>query len=103
MTTIRGEISPGTSGHLNDQLTGRIWLTQARGQWPIQLHVSENQVITWLENNPTGAAWEYEVTPVRRVEVVTHEPHLAEFGKIEPIEDEKPPKARLMRNEEAVR
>jgi hypothetical protein len=88
MTTIRGEISPGTPGHLNDQLAGRVLLTQVKGQWPIQLHVSESQVITWLENNPTGLAWEYELKPVRRVEVVTQEPCLAEYGKIEPMSEE---------------
>jgi hypothetical protein len=87
MATIRGEISPGTSGHLNDQLTGRVWLTQERNEWPIQVHVTKDQVVTWLKLNPTAVAWEYELTPVRRVEVVVPEPHLSEYHPGRHIED----------------
>jgi hypothetical protein len=92
MTTGRGEISAGLPGHTDEQLTGRVWLTQARGTWPIQVHVVESQVITWLKNNPAGVAWEYELTPVRRVEVITHEPCLDDYRvdrHIEPAKEEK--------------
>lgn len=84
MTTARGEISPGTPGHLNDQLVGKVWLAQVRGQWPISVLVSESQVVTWLKQNPTGVAWEYQVTPVRRVEIVTPEPSLVEYQPKDP-------------------
>jgi len=84
MTTARGEITRGTPDQLHDQLVGKVWLAQVRGQWPISVLVSESQVVTWLKQNPTGVAWEYQVTPVRRVEVVTPEPFLAEHQPKDP-------------------
>lgn len=79
MTTGRGEISPGTPGRLNDQLSGRVWFGQNRGQWPIAVMTSESQVVTWMSQNPNGVVWEYEATPIRRVGLVRPEPHLSEY------------------------
>lgn len=77
MTTTRGEISSGKSGDLNNQLVGKVWLGQNKGEWPITLMVSESMVVAWMKQNPNGAVWEYSITPVRRVQVVNPEPYLA--------------------------
>jgi len=79
VTTSRGEISRGDASHLNERLAGKVWLAQNRGEWPVTLMTSESQVVTWLAKNPNGAAWEYVITPVRRVQTVNPVPFLKEF------------------------
>lgn len=78
MTTARGEISSGRVGEMNKQLTGKIFLCQRRAEWPIVVCTAPGEVIAWLAQNPDGAAWEYGITPVRRLYVHKPEPYLAE-------------------------
>lgn len=76
MTTTRGEIARAEAGRTNEQLTGKVWLAQNRGEWPVTLLTMEHEVIRWLENFPDGAVWLYEVCPVNRVAVTRPEPYL---------------------------
>jgi len=78
VTTLKGEIARSEPERTNEQLTGRVWLVQNRGEWPVGLLTLESQVVGWLESNPEGAAWEYHLTPMRQVKVVRPEPYLQE-------------------------
>jgi hypothetical protein len=76
MPTNRNEISRGEPGRLNEQLTGRVWLTQKLREWPVTLWTGEGHVLSVLKD-PEQICWEYEITPVRRVVRVDTEPRLA--------------------------
>lgn len=76
MTTARGAISRGEAGRLHEQLTGKVWLAQNPSQWPVTLMTSASQVVSWMGQNPDGYVWEYEIKPIRRVQVVRPEPYL---------------------------
>lgn len=78
MTTLNGEIARSEPGKLNEQLAGKVWLTQKRGEWPVTLWTNASGVLHWLADNPDGSAWEYEITPTRRVQAVRPEPYLQE-------------------------
>lgn len=84
MTTLRGEIARSEPERTNEQLTGKVWLAQGRNEWPVRLMTSPSEVIHWLNSNPDGAAWEYMITPVRRVMVVNPDPFLMEMSSAQP-------------------
>lgn len=78
MTTTNGEIARSEPERTNEKLSGTVWLCQGRNQWPVTMWTDPAQVIHWLADNPDGAAWEYHITPMRRVQVVRPEPYLQE-------------------------
>lgn len=85
MTTLKGEIARSEPERTNEQLSGRVWLAQNRGKWPVTLMTTQSEAIHWLQNNPDGAVWVYHVTPVHRVTVVTPDPYLVEMQQPEPL------------------
>lgn len=76
MPTLNGEISRSEPGRLHEQLQGTVWLAQDRGKWPVTILTSEAQVISHLKLNREAVAWEYKITPVRRVTVEVADPVL---------------------------
>jgi hypothetical protein len=84
MSDLRGNLTRGDGKTL---LEGRIWLGQERGKWPVHVLQHESEVIHFL-GDPGSIVWEYEITPVQRVQAVRPAPFLVahdDAGELEPL------------------
>lgn len=57
-------------------LEGSIWLGQERGKWPVRIMQHASEVVSFLAQDAGNVAWEYHLSPVRRVRAVRPEPFL---------------------------
>ena len=80
MSNVRGEIARSEPGRIEEQLAGRVWLGQKRNNWPVTVMTSESQVISYLKEHRDAVVWEYSITPVKRVGVVSPAPYLEEHS-----------------------